>query len=262
MFEHERILTDSINKNIFHFGNEENTFIFTLSDLHIGMGNREYIQNIIDFIKKLPNAYVVIGGDIVENAIKNSKGNIIECYAPPQEQISLAVEMLKPIRDKIICMIGSGNHEERTEKEAYISITQIIACMLNIPEKYVKDFAIGYLDVGDNCYIYGNIHKHRKANNYYAYMNVDILVQEHTHELSYREVPVLYHNKYNKKTSVRTNYIVNNGSALCFPSYAKRGGYSMQPIGTYIIGLGAKNRKINIWRDVDLYEALKNGYKF
>lgn len=257
----QEILTQSIQQNIFKVRKEEDTFLFTLSDLHIGMGNLDYIKQIVKFIEGLDNALLVIGGDLIDNPTRTSKGSVIECYATPQEQIQLAVQTLKPIKDKIVAIIYSGNHEDRTMKDSYISITQIIATMLEVPDKYVKDFAIGYVDIGKNCYIYGNIHKHRKSIDYYSYMNVDILVQEHTHELNYQEKPVMFHNKYTKDTSIRTNYIINNGSAMAFASYAKRAGYKMQPIGTYVVELLSKERRIIVWRDTDLYMALQNGYK-
>jgi hypothetical protein len=257
----EKYLTESIEKNTFRMKEESDTLLFTLSDLHIGQGNREYITEIIEFIKSLPNAKVIIGGDLLNNTTKGSKGNVLEEYATGQEQVMLAVQMLKPIRDKIVCIIDSGNHENRTQKECYISLTQMIATMLEIPEKYVSDFAIGYLDIGDNTYIYGNLHKHRKNKDYYAYMNTDILIFEHTHELSYQEYPVLFHNKYTKKSSVRCSYVINNGSTMSFPSYAKRAGYKMQSMGTYVVELIAKERRIIIWRDVDLFTAIENGYK-
>lgn len=257
----EKLLTESIEKNTFKYRGENDEFIFTLSDLHIGHGSKEYVKDIVDFIKSIPNSKVIIGGDVVNNTTKSSKGDVLEEYATGQEQILLAVELLKPIKDKIICIIDSGNHEDRTMKECYISITQMIATLLEIPDKYVKDFAIGYLDIGDNTYIYGNLHKHRKNKDYYAYMNTDILIFEHTHELSYQEFPILYHNKYTKKTSVRTNYVINNGSTMAFPSYAKRAGYKMQQMGTYVLELFAKERRIIIWRDIDLMMALQNGYK-
>ena len=255
------LLSQSIEKNIFTADSDIDTFIFTLSDLHIGLGNLEYIEELVKFIKKIPHAMIVIGGDLIDNPTRNSKGSVIECYAPPQEQIKLAVELLKPIKDKIVCIIGSGNHEQRTEKDCYISIPQIIATMLEIPEKYVKEFAIGYFNIGKYSYIYANLHKHRKQLDYYDYMNADVLVLEHTHEYNVIEKCQLFHNKYTKKTSVRSKYIINNGSALAMPSYAKLAGYKMQPIGTYVIELLAKERRIIPWRDIDLIMALENGYK-
>ena len=263
MFNKEKILTDCLEKNIIKFDIAcDKAFIFTLSDLHIGLGNLEYVKDIVEFILSIKNAYVVIGGDLVNNTTKNSLGCVLEEYATGQEQIKLAVEVLKPLADnnRIIAIVDSGNHEKRTENEVYISITQIIATMLGITNKYVKEFCIGYINVNKNCYIYANTHKHRLTKNYYSFFNADCLVLEHTHDYSCEEKMIMFHNKYTKKTSLRSSFIINNGSALAFPSYAKINGYAPQQIGSFVIELNGKDRNISVWKDVDLYNAINGGY--
>lgn len=263
MFNKEELLTNTINESVSSIEiDSERAFIFTLSDLHIGLGSKQYIQDIIDFILSIENAYVIIGGDLINNTTKNSVGCVLEEYASGQEQIKLAVELLKPLVDnnRIICIVDSGNHERRTMKDSYISVTQIISTMLGIPNKCVPDLCINYINVKKCCYIYANIHKHRLTKNYYDFYNADLLVLEHTHELNYQEKLVLYHNKYTKKSSFRSTYIINNGSALAFPNYAKIAGYAPQQIGSYVIELSGKDRNIIIWKDTDLYYAIKGGY--
>lgn len=256
----EEFLTETLQNNVFVVNsNNSNAYIFTLSDLHIGLGNQKYIKSIIDFIKDIDNAYVVIGGDLLDNPIKNSPASPLEDYLAPQDQINKAVELLKPIKNKIVAII-EGNHEKRTEKDCYISITQMLATLLGIPETYKRELAIGYITLNDNCYVYVDLHKHRKTRNYYSFYNADVLILEHTHEYNYIEKPIIFHNRYTKKPSVRTVYEINNGSALAFPHYAKHAGYSMQSIGTYIVELSGKQRNIKIWKDVDLIEAIERGY--
>lgn len=262
MFNKEEILSETLLKNVFDIRIEtDNAFIFTISDAHLGMGNLCYIKDMINFIKKTPNSYVVLGGDIFENAIRLSRGDIRECYAPPQKQLEMAVELFTPIKDKILALI-EGNHEKRTEDAAYISLTQMLATMLGIPTKYKYELAIGYISVGnDNCYTYVDLHKHKKTKNYYDFYNANILILEHTHELSYTEKPVIFHNKYTKKPSIRINYVINNGTALAFASYAKKEGYAIQNLGSYVVELSGKKRNIKVWRDSDLYDAIERGYK-
>ena len=262
MLDKEELLSSTLQNNVFSVRvDKDNAFIFTLSDLHIGLGNLDYIKDIIKFISNIDNAYVVIGGDLTNNSIKNSLGSVLEEYVSGGDQVKLAVELLTPIKDKILAMI-EGNHEKRTQEAAYISITQMIATMLGIPDRYKQELAIGYISVGaDNCYTYVDLHKHRKTKNYYDFYNADCLVLEHTHEYSFTEKPVIFHNKYTKKPSIRNTYVINNGSALAFPSYAKKSGYSVQTIGTYIIELSGKKRNIKVWKDTDLIDAMNRGYK-
>lgn len=261
VIDKETMLKDSLSNNVFSVSADlDNAFIFTLSDLHIGMGNLNYIKEIVKFIKKLDNAYVIIGGDLLDNPTRNSLGNVLENYMTPQEQITEAVKLLEPIKSKIVAII-EGNHEKRTEKDCYISITQMIATMLGIPETYKRELAIGYFTFNKNCYVYVDLHKHRKTKNYYNFYNADILVLEHTHEYNYTETPIIFHNRYTKQPTVRTTYTINNGSALAFPHYAKFAGYSMQSIGTYVVEVSGTKRNIKVWKDVDLIEATERGYK-
>jgi len=260
MLNKDDILTETLQNNVFVLNtNKENAFIFTLSDLHIGLGNQKYIKAIIDFISSLDNAYVILGGDLLDNPIKSSPASPLEDYLTPQQQIDKAVELLTPIKHKIVAII-EGNHEKRTEKETYISITQMLSTLLGIPNTYKRELAIGYITLNENCYVYVDLHKHRKTKNYYAFYNADILVLEHTHEYNYTEKPIIFHNKYTKKPSVRTVYEINNGSALAFPHYAKYAGYSIQSIGTYVVELSGKQRNIKVWKDVDLINAIERGY--
>ena len=261
MIDKETILKDSLSNNVFSVSEDlDNAFIFTLSDLHIGMGNINYIREIVKFIEKLDNAYVIVGGDLLDNPTRNSLGSVLENYMSPQEQIAMAVKLLEPIKSKIVAII-EGNHEKRTEKDCYISITQMIATMLGIPETYKRELAIGYFTFNKNCYVYVDLHKHRKTKNYYNFYNADILVLEHTHEFNYTEAPIVFHNRYTKQPTVRIAYTINNGSALAFPHYAKFAGYSMQSIGTYVVEVSGTKRNIKVWKDVDLIEAIERGYK-
>ena len=185
----------------------------------------------------------------------------MEEYASGTEQVKLAVELLKPIKDKILAIVGSGNHERRSQVDSYITLTEMVATLLGIPEKYTYEFAIGYINCKDICYVYVDLHKHFKAKNYYDYFNADVVVTEHTHLLNYEEKVVISHNKYTKKPSFKTVYQIENGSALAFPSYSKLGGMRPLPIGSYVIEFSGKKRDIKIWKDSDLYDALERGYK-
>lgn len=251
------ILTDRIRKNVFTAQTEGDMYLFTLSDMHIGLGNLDYINYILSMIKKLPNAVVCIGSDVVDNPTRNSKGSVIECYLNPQEQIEKAVELLTPIKDKIAVIIDAGNHEDRTMNESYISITQMIATFLGITDKYKSGFAIGYLGAGDNWYTSCTYHQHRRDQVLLSTMNTDLLILEHTHKLEFLEQLKLEHNKFTKEPTVRSSYIIHNGSMLPYPVYAAKGGYPMQPLGTYVIELSNKrDRQITIWRDTDLGSRL------
>lgn len=264
MINTEELLSSRLEENIFSKRiDSTSAFIVTLSDLHIGAGDRDYIKSIVNFILSVPNMYVVLGGDCINNTTRTSKGCVLEEYATGQEQINMAVGYMKPLveQDRIIAVCGGGNHEKRSYNDCFISIPQMIATLLGIPNLYTADIALGYINVRRICYTYGVIHKHKKTKNFYDYMNMDVIILEHTHELNVREKLVFTHDKCKKKTKLKTVYEIDNGSALALPSYGKFDGYRCLPIGCYIAELSGIKRDITIWRDIDLYKAISNGYR-
>jgi len=264
MVDSNEVLSTNLKQNIFKLRiDADKAFVVTLSDLHIGAGDRDYIKSIVSFILSVPNMYVILGGDAVNNTTKTSKGCVLEEYATGQQQINMLVEYMKPLvkEKRLIAVLGGGNHERRSYNDCYISIPEMVATLLGVPDFYIPDIAIGYINVKDICYMYGVIHKHKKTRNYYEHLNMDVLILEHTHELNYTEKLVLEHNKYAKKTTVKTVYEIDNGSALALPSYAKFSGYRPLPIGCYIVELSGKKRDVMVWKDIDLYRAIENGYR-
>lgn len=155
MFNKTKILSDRLLENTFSFRTNDNkAFIVTLSDLHIGAGDIGYIQDIINFILSVPNMYVILGGDSVNNTTRYSKGTVLEEYVSGQEQIQQLVKLLRPLVDdnRIIAICGGGNHEKRSYSDCFISLPQIIATLLGIPNLYTAEIAIGYLDIKNVCY--------------------------------------------------------------------------------------------------------------
>ena len=262
MLDKEAILSETLQKNVFSTRiDKDNAYIFTLSDLHVGASSLPYLKSLIEFISNIDNAYVIVSGDLLNNTTKNSVGSVLEEYASGTEQVKLAVELLTPIKSKIVAIVGSGNHERRSQLDCYITLTEMVATLLGIPEKYTYEFAIGYINCKDVCYIYTDIHKHNRALDYYDYFNADILITEHTHQLNFHEKVVINHNKYTKKPAFKTVYRIENGSALAYPSYSKIGGMKPLPIGMYVVEVSGKKHDIKIWKDSDLYNALERGYK-
>ena len=264
MFKGEELLSENINNHVYEKRiNSDKAFIAVLSDLHIGVSDCDEIKDTIDFILSIPNMYVVIGSDIIENVIRNSKGDIYSCNLNPTEQVHKAVELLKPLvdADRVLAVEAGGNHELRTWEASFISIPQMICSLLGIPQLLKGAMTIGYINVNKVTYMFGTMHKHKKNMDYYDYMNMDVLVGQHTHSLECSERIVFEHNKFAKKTSVKTVYKLDNGSAMVSPNYSKLLGLRSQPTGAYITELSGKERYIRIWRDIDLYKAIKDGYK-
>ena len=102
---------------------DNNIQIYVLSDMHIGDVNADLptLKKIIEHIRNTPNMYVILLGDILNTALKTSKSDIYSETLNVMEAQKLALELLLPIKDKILAMTP-GNHENRVWKEVGVDL--------------------------------------------------------------------------------------------------------------------------------------------
>ena len=91
--------------------------IYDTGDLHIGVANcnEEAIVEMVDDIASKPDRYIILKGDLIDSiplsdkrfAVTSFKGRRV---TTPQDQSNRAMEILKPIKDRIL-FIQLGNHE-------------------------------------------------------------------------------------------------------------------------------------------------------
>lgn len=93
------------------------------------------------------DAYLILGGDLINNNTRNAVGSPFEDYIRPREQKKMMVEMLTPIKDKILCAV-SGNHEARTARDTDQDIMGDIMCKLDMEDYYAEDIAFLKLEIG------------------------------------------------------------------------------------------------------------------
>ena len=135
--------------------------ILPIADVHIGdrLANLKLFKEALKRIQEEENTYTIINGDLCNMALKNSKSDVYGQSLSPMEQVITMVEYLKPIKDKIL-VIGTGNHEDRTQKETNIDVTRMIARELGIEDRYANEWWYLYLTFGEQA------HDHRKAMTY------------------------------------------------------------------------------------------------
>jgi hypothetical protein len=96
-----------------------------------------------DWILADPDRFVCLGGDIIDAATVLSVASPYENTAEPGRQVEECVELLKPIRGRILGYVG-GNHERRTAK-TYGDAGRVIATLLKIPySRGVQNIDIRY----------------------------------------------------------------------------------------------------------------------
>lgn len=122
--------------------------IIILSDLHYGNPycSVKHFQRTIDFIKNTENCFCFLNGDFLEAVTKTSKGDIYTQLLTPQQQRDDVIDLLKPIKDKILGMT-TGNHEQRIYGEIGVDLSADIARELNCP--YRPEGMLFKLSLGD-----------------------------------------------------------------------------------------------------------------
>ena len=108
--------------------------ILPLSDLHIGDPgfNEPALKNYLRYVQAEQNRYILLNGDVINNATKGSVSDIYAETMPPRRQIEHAADLLAPVADRVLGIV-SGNHERRTDKESGISPVEILAEKLHVP---------------------------------------------------------------------------------------------------------------------------------
>jgi predicted phosphodiesterase len=129
----------------------KNIEVHTLADLHLGDKHCDIrtIQERIRHIKDTDNAYVILNGDLMNNATKTSVSDSYSEKLTPMQQIGQAVDLIEPIKKKILS-IQSGNHEARTYRKEGIDLTEVMARELGLVDKYSDNAALLFVRMGWN----------------------------------------------------------------------------------------------------------------
>lgn len=84
-----------------------------------------------DWVLSKPNRFVLFGGDMVDAWTILSPGTAFENIAEPQSQVYKFVEMMAPLRGRILGYVG-GNHERRGVK-TFGDLGVLIAMLMQVP---------------------------------------------------------------------------------------------------------------------------------
>lgn len=118
--------------------------IYLLGDWHVGASGfqEKALLKYLEEIKQDESGYIVLVGDLCDNAIQNSKGDIFKQTMTPQKQKEKVLEWLFPLRDKILFGCNS-NHEERTFRTTGQDIMYDIFMGLDLLDRY--NFTEGFI---------------------------------------------------------------------------------------------------------------------
>lgn len=150
-------MKDKFDLVIHTFPKREDITIIPISDVHLGASecNQKAWEKFCKDLLRQPNTYIIILGDMINNATKSSVSNVYAETIRPFEQKRLMVEQLAPIKDRILSIIG-GNHERRSYQDTDQDIMYDIAAKLDIEDRYREDMAFVKIKIGDNKNCHGS----------------------------------------------------------------------------------------------------------
>lgn len=219
--------------------------IHPMADLHIGDSNCAYneILERIEYIKKTPNAYVILDGDLMDTAIASSIGDTYAANLMPMEQLKHCVKIFEPIKDRVLCVLP-GNHENRVYKSDGIDITELMCSQLGIHDRYSPTTALLFIRFGERK---GPHHGRRQL--YTAYVthgsgggrreggkvnrladlasivDADLYIHGHVH------LPVIFRESYfrvsgsNSSVAEVDKLFINCGASLHYGGYGDKAGF-------------------------------------
>ena len=218
--------------------------IYPISDVHLGSleHNSEEWEKFVEKIKSESDSYIVLAGDLMNNATRSSVSNIFDEVIRPREQKKLLIKYLKPIADKILCAV-SGNHERRSIKDADDDPMYDIMCKLDLEDRYRQNIAFMKIQMGKipckdrNKYkstytfavthgtgggIYTGSSVNRNERFGYTIDGLDCLIVGHTHKGTITKPAKIVIDPRNDIISIKPFTVVTSQSWMNY------GGYAMQ----------------------------------
>lgn len=224
------------------FPDREDITIVPIADVHLGAKEcmeQEFIS-FIDTVKNTPNMYLVLAGDLINNATRSSVSNVFEDRYRPSEQKKMMAKILEPVTDRIICGIP-GNHEARSGKDADDFPLYDIMCKLDIEDRYRENIAVVKIRMGNNrknghtnptyllavvhgsgggVYTGGAVNKNERFA--YVFDGIDAMICAHTHKPFITAPSKIKVNPMNNVVSIVPFKVITATSWLNYGGYAAR----------------------------------------
>ena len=246
-----------------HFPERKDIRIYPIADVHLGAAEhmtREWEQ----FCERVKDeqAYIILGGDLINNSTRNSVSNIFEEVMRPRDQKRLMVEMLKPIRDRILCMT-TGNHERRN-RDVDDDPSYDIACKLDIEDVYRENIAFLKIQIGNKeldgtrnpTYLLTVTHGAgggmltggavNRAERFAYVLDGDALILGHTHKPFVTQPSKIKIDPHNNKVTLKPFKVISMTSWLQWGGYAAQKMLNPTSFCPQVITLCGTKKEISV----------------
>ena len=236
--------------------------LHTFADEHIGDEHSDIkrVLSRVEYIKNTPNAYCILNGDLIDNATKTSIGDTYTQVFNPMEQLSKAVQIFEPIKDKILC-ITHGNHENRTYKKEGINLSCLMAKQLGLYDRYTPTSATIFIRFGNGhgstrnrkvCYTLYVLHgggggrkegaKAIRLADMASIIDTDIYIHSHTHLPMVMKQAFHRIDTANSAVALVDKLFVNTAANLKYGGYGEAGEFKPSSTDTPVIYLSGTKK--------------------
>ena len=249
-----------------HIPGNEDVTVIPVADVHFGAlehREQEWRAFCEDLLKR-ERTYIILAGDLINNATKSSVSNVYAETVRPREQKKIMAEMLIPIKDRILCGV-SGNHEWRSAKDMDDDPTYDIFCKLDIEHLYRENLAIMAVKIGktgtngDRNPSYCLVTTHgagggaltggvvnRGERFAYTIDGCDVLFFGHSHKPFITAPEKIHIDRNNRRVTMVPFACVSCASWLDYGGYAVRKMLSPTGHAKHIVTLKGNQKKISV----------------
>lgn len=240
--------------------------IYPIADVHLGAAEQMESEwkAFCSSVLENRNAYITLGGDLINNGTRSSVTNIFEERYRPSMQKKMMAEILAPLRDRVLCAV-SGNHERRSGKDADDDPTYDILCKLDLEHLYRENIVFLKLQFGkqdadgrDNP-TYTLVVTHgagggmltggavNRAERFgYVIDGCDALILGHTHKPFVTQPAKIRIDKHNNKVSVVPFKVISATSWLDYGGYASQKMLNPTSFMPQTLTLFGRKKKIQV----------------
>lgn len=240
--------------------------IYPIYDVHLGAAEhmtREW-ELFCQRVASEKNSYLILGGDLINNATRSSVSNVFAETMRPREQKKIMAELLRPLKDKILCSV-SGNHERRAGKDADDDPSYDIMAKLDLEDLYRENVAFLKLQFGNSrgdgranpAYTFVVTHGagggmltggavNRAERFGYVLDGADAIVLGHTHKPYITQPSKVKIDPYNNKVTFRPFKVVSATSWLSYGGYAAQRMLNPTSFAPQVITLCGRHKEIKV----------------
>lgn len=244
----------------------ESMEILPIGDVHIGdpKTDESAFKRFLSYVLEKENRYVLLIGDLMNNALKTSVSNVYNETMNPHEQKKWLIHELRYIQDRILCIVP-GNHEYRSVKDDDVHLMEDIAMALNKEDCYREEGAFLKICLGRNkasttkriaytlCAIHGTGGGKKSGsavNNIEDFAvsidNLDIITMGHVHKQLTSKPSKIVIDVYNNKVTQREYHCVIAGAWQDYGGYGFRKMYRPTSKNGAIIKLNGREKSVRV----------------